>query len=57
MKPPTPQAVDRRAIKVLKPAVEFPAYSEIRIIRRGLGSTAVVATGKYGEEWFGPFID
>lgn len=40
----------RRAVKVLKPEIEFPPYAEIRVITRGLGSIAVVAKGKYGEE-------
>jgi hypothetical protein len=41
---------NRRAIKVLKPEIEFPDYAEIRVITRGLGSIAVVARGKYGDE-------
>lgn len=39
-----------RAIKVLKPDVEFPPFAEIRVISRGLGSISVVAKGKYGDE-------
>src|SRR5262245_57005339 len=41
---------NRRAIKVLKPAVDFPEYAEIRVITHGLGSISIVATGKYGDE-------
>jgi hypothetical protein len=48
--PPKKNVSNRRAIKVLKPAVEFPAYAEIRVIIRGLGSITDVATGKYGDE-------
>ncbi|MGI8980792.1 MAG: vWA domain-containing protein [Pirellulaceae bacterium] len=49
-KPPKKDVSNRRAIKVLKPDVEFPPYVEIRVLSRGLGSTSVVAKGKYGDE-------
>lgn len=50
IKPPTPVEVKRRAIKVLKPEIEFPAYKEIQVVVIGLGSTSIKGTGKYGEE-------
>ncbi len=49
-KPPIKELSNRRAIKVLKPDIEFPPYVEIQVVKRGLGSVAVVAKGKYGEE-------
>ncbi|MEX0727099.1 MAG: VWA domain-containing protein [Planctomycetaceae bacterium] len=48
--PPKKEVSNRRAIKVLKPDVEFPPYVEIRVVSRGLGSVSVAAKGKYGEE-------
>ena len=48
--PPKKEVSMRRAIKVLQPEIEFPPYSEIQVMSRGLGSIAIVATGKYGEE-------
>jgi Mg-chelatase subunit ChlD len=49
-KPPKKDVSNRRAIKVLKPEIEFPDYKEIQVVSFGIGSSAVVATGKYGEE-------
>jgi hypothetical protein len=48
--PPVTAVSHRRAIKVLQPETEFPPCVEIQVVKRGLGSVAVVATGKYGEE-------
>jgi len=48
--PPKKEVSNRRAIKVSKPEVDFPPYLEIRVLSRGLGSSTVVAKGKYGEE-------
>lgn len=48
--PPKKDVSNRRAIKVLKPEIEFPEYKEISVVKLGLGSTATVAKGKYGEE-------
>lgn len=49
-KPPKQNVSNRRAIKVLKPKVEFPPYVEIQVVSRGLGSSSVVAKGQYGED-------
>jgi hypothetical protein len=49
-KPPPKAVSNRRAIKVLKPQVEFPPYTEIRVIKRGLGSITDIASGKYDDE-------
>jgi hypothetical protein len=48
--PPKKAVSNRRAIKVLKPGIEFPEYKEIQVVSRGLGSISVDAKGKYGEE-------
>ena len=48
--PPKKDVSNRRAIKVLKPEVEFPPYAEIQVVKHGLGSISVVAKGKYGDE-------
>jgi len=48
--PPKTVTSGRRAIKVLKPAVEFPEYKEIQVVSRGLGSISIDAKGKYGDE-------
>ncbi len=48
--PPISVPVNRRAIKVLKPAIEFPEYEEIQVVSFGIGSSSVEASGKYGEE-------
>ncbi len=49
-KPADKKISQRRAIKVLKPEVEFPEYKEIQVVSFGIGSSSVDATGKYGEE-------
>ncbi len=48
--PPKMAVSNRRAIKVLKPAIEFPEYTEIQVVSFGIGSSRVEASGKYGEE-------
>ena len=48
--PPKKAVSNRRAIKVVKPKIEFPEYKEIQVVSRGLGSISIDATGKYGEE-------
>lgn len=49
-KPPPKNVSARRAIKVLKPEIEFPPVVEIQVMSRGLGSVSVEARGKVGEE-------
>ena len=48
--PPKKSVSNRRAVKVLRPEIEFPACAQIRVITRGLGSISEVATGNYGDE-------
>lgn len=48
--PPKKSVTNRRAIKVLKPEIEFPDYKEIQVVSFGLGSISIDATGKYGDE-------
>ncbi len=48
--PPKMAVSNRRAIKVLKPEIEFPEYKEIQVVSFGIGSISVDATGKYDEE-------
>ena len=48
--PPKKVVSNRRAIKVLKPEVEFPECKEIQVVSFGIGSSSVDATGKYGDE-------
>jgi len=48
--PPKKVTSGLRAIKVLKPMIEFPEYKEIQVVSRGLGSISIDAQGKYGEE-------
>ncbi len=48
--PPKTAVSNRRAIKVLKPEIEFPEYKEIQVVSFGIGFSSVDATGKYGEE-------
>jgi hypothetical protein len=48
--PPKKEVSTRRAIKVLKPEIEFPEYKEIQVVSFGIGSSSVDAAGKYGDE-------
>lgn len=48
--PPKTTPNNRRAIKVLKPDIQFPEFKEIQVVSRGLGSVSIDARGKYGEE-------
>lgn len=48
--PPKKAVTNRRAVKVLKPDIEFPEYKEIQVVSFGLGSISIDGTGKYGDE-------
>jgi hypothetical protein len=48
--PPKKAVSNRRAVKVLKPDIEFPEYKEIQVVIREPARFSEIAKGKYGDE-------